>query len=807
MTHRGSRGVFGRGRRGPLAVAVLAMASAGIALPAPSSAASSTWTSSATSGPPADQFGAMAYDQATGTDVLFTSSGQTWTWNGSAWTQQNPAASPSARMDPGMAYDPVHQRVVLFGGQSGTSFDADTWTWDGTTWTQQQPTLSPTARLAPAMAWDAGQSRVVLFGGYEAIGIFYADTWAWDGTGWTELTANFVTAGAGPSPRAGAMMADDPANDTVVMFGGTSATGVLGDTWVWYDGSGVGQWTQASPAVSPAARGSGRMAYSPTAKAPVLFGGADAGGTQLADTWAWDGGGWQQATPSGQPSARVDFAMATAPGGGAVLAEGRSGATLLDDTWTWSGSVDVETLPAPTVVSCPAVGPSPSTYALPPTATGTGTLRGAVAATHPGLYIGAALPGWETMDASVDEQDIAATQENLIVSSNQMWWAADEPEEGIYNYCDGDQFVGMAEAYHQTLRLHNLVAGLATGQLPNWLTSPSHPWTAATLEAAMQQYITTTVTHYKGKVKVYDVVNEAIDDNGNPVQNVFATTIGFPRYIELAFQWAHAADPSATLIYDDYNDWYGAKETGVYNLVKDLVANSHIDGMGFELFATGGWMLPGTGNAQSAPLDAAMSRMASLGVQTSITQMTVPFFTDLPSAPNYASQAAVYSYALDACLQPASHCFMLNTWGLDDGGGPVMGAVIQAASYPGQATTATSAPWGGALFDETYQPYPAFYSVLAELQMTAPALSATAGAGQVALSWTAATSSAGPITGYEVYRGTSTEQETPYQSLGASATSFTDTAVSAGTTYCYRVSAVNATGDGPQSSELSETPS
>src|SRR5579884_1264095 len=249
MTHRGSRGVFGRGRRGPLAVAVLAMASAGIALPAPSSAASSTWTSSATSGPPADQFGAMAYDQATGTDVLFTSSGQTWTWNGSAWTQQNPAASPSARMDPGMAYDPVHQRVVLFGGQSGTSFDAD--------------------------------------------------TWAWDGTGWTELTANFVTAGAGPSPRAGAMMADDPANDTVVMFGGTSATGVLGDTWVWYDGSGVGQWTQASPAVSPAARGSGRMAYSPTAKAPVLFGGADAGGTQLADTWAWDGGGWQQATPSG----------------------------------------------------------------------------------------------------------------------------------------------------------------------------------------------------------------------------------------------------------------------------------------------------------------------------------------------------------------------------------------------------------------------------------------------------------------------------------------------------------------------------
>src|SRR5581483_9482505 len=131
---------------------------------------------------------AMAWDQATGTDVLFTTTGQTWTWNGSAWSQQSPASSPSARSFAAMAYDVKHGVVVLFGGLEGTStYDGDTWTWDGTSWTQQHPTLSPPGRGGSSMAWDGQQQRMMLFGGFSGPATFYGDTWMWAGSSWNEF--------------------------------------------------------------------------------------------------------------------------------------------------------------------------------------------------------------------------------------------------------------------------------------------------------------------------------------------------------------------------------------------------------------------------------------------------------------------------------------------------------------------------------------------------------------------------------------------------------------------------------------------
>jgi hypothetical protein len=97
----------------------------------------------------------MAYDATTQTVVLFGGNnsagvlGDTWTWNGltKTWTQQNPAASPSAR-SAGMAYDAATQTVVLFGGTgSGGVVLTDTWNWNGTTWTRRPP--RPHERVKP----------------------------------------------------------------------------------------------------------------------------------------------------------------------------------------------------------------------------------------------------------------------------------------------------------------------------------------------------------------------------------------------------------------------------------------------------------------------------------------------------------------------------------------------------------------------------------------------------------------------------------------------------------------------------------
>jgi GH35 family endo-1,4-beta-xylanase len=702
------------------ASAALAAASVGVSSPQPVSAATSTWTNSSNSGPAAQANPAMAWDQATGTDVLFTTSGETWTWNGSAWTKQTPATAPSPRLGAAMAYDAAHGVVVLFGGKSGSTFLNDTWTWNGSTWTPHPTTIAPLPRSGAAMGWDTAKARMILFGGYQDVGIFYGDTWMWDGTSWNEFEVNFVVEGAGPAPRTTAQIADDPANKTVVLFGGATASGALSDTWVWNEAAfGGAQWVKASPFLVPAARSQGTLAYasSGNAQAPILFGGVNAGGALLQDTWSFDGAGWATAAPAGQPPARHGAAMAAGPNGTVVMFGGFGGSGVLGDTWTWSGAADPAPLAAPIVNSCPAV-----TVALP-TSSGTGTLRGAAAVSHPGFYIGASLTADALYDADVEQQITAGSQFNLIASSNQTIWSGMEKQPGIFDYCDADQFVGYAQAYHQALQLNNLItAGALQDHTPNWVRNPSIPWTAASLSAVMKQYITTTIDHFRGKVSIVDVVNEAIWIDGVPQDNVFKQVIGYPRYIEQAFQYAHDANPQATLLYDDFLDYYGPKKTTVMNLVNDLKASSYIDAVGFEMFSSSSAVLPNSGSPQSADLGTGMGDIAALGVKTGITQMTAPIYSltgaVAPSAGSLTGQAAIYNYIMSACLNPVSNCFMYMVWGVSDTYALPTTAFADALSgaLNNDPTRVTTSGYGGSLFDPAYQPRPAFNAVLSLLQ-------------------------------------------------------------------------------------------
>jgi GH35 family endo-1,4-beta-xylanase len=695
----------------------LAVAAAGVAVgvtPAKPAAASSAWTNSATSGPPAESGAAMAWDAASGTDVLFTTGGQTLTWNGSAWVQLAPVHSPGARRGAAMAYDAVHSQVVLFGGVSGTTTLQDTWTWNGTDWAQRTPSNSPPWRGGASMAWDGKGGYVLMFGGFETPGVFYGDTWQWDGSNWNEQVANFNGAAAvAPSPRTLAQMSDNGANGSVVLFGGTSPQGTLNDTWVWYDTdvdfgkthvTREGQWIPVTPTLTPPARSGGVLAYAALDGkfgGPVLFGGSGTSGL-LQDTWTFDGSGWSQSAPSSSPPARRAAAAAAAPNGNMMLFGGTGGSGDLADTWSWSGTIDAAPLPAPTIASCPGV------ITPLPTTSGTGTLRGAAAQSHPGLYIGASEPSDGNYSTNPEEQITSGSQFNMIASSNQMWWSAVENEPFVFDFCDGDQFVAYAQAYHQSLRYHNLINGngLNTGQTPNWVLSPVLPWTATSLSAVMKQWITTVIDHYRGKVSVFDVVNESIDPGGNPDTSVFEKVIGYPKFVEQAFGYARAANPQATLLYDDYGNWFGNKLTSEQTLINDLKsAGDAPDAVGLEMFGTGGWILPGAPPPQSADLATAMSSFAALGVKTAITQMTVPWFGTTPDSGFLNTvQPNVYSYVLKACLATASNCFMFMTWGVSD-----------TYSAPTAAFAGTKGT-GGALFDEKYQPRPAFGTVLALLQ-------------------------------------------------------------------------------------------
>jgi hypothetical protein len=172
----------------------------------------STWTQlSPVTSPAVREFAMMAYDAGTGLVVLFGGQNMsgvdlndTWTWNGTTWTQSTPASSPSARDGAMMAYDASTNHVVLFGGANSNSGNSlgETWTWNGTTWTQLTPAANPSPRTTATMAYDTSTSQVVLFGGLENDpGPFLNDTWTLQQGAVNLGSANVCTPGAiTPSP-------------------------------------------------------------------------------------------------------------------------------------------------------------------------------------------------------------------------------------------------------------------------------------------------------------------------------------------------------------------------------------------------------------------------------------------------------------------------------------------------------------------------------------------------------------------------------------------------------------------------------
>jgi hypothetical protein len=168
----------------------------------------------------------MAYDDARREVVLFggfffngsvVEFGDTWLWDGATWRAASSPLSPRARSHHAMAYDPLRNRVVLFGG-IGPVPRSDTWEWDGTTWTPLAPATSPPERYNHAMTFDEERARIVLSGGRNFASVL-ADTWEWDGAAW-QRTADGLA-------RAGHAAAWDPVRREVRVFGGRPSGGGL----------------------------------------------------------------------------------------------------------------------------------------------------------------------------------------------------------------------------------------------------------------------------------------------------------------------------------------------------------------------------------------------------------------------------------------------------------------------------------------------------------------------------------------------------------------------------------------------------
>jgi hypothetical protein len=289
------------------------------------------WTQKQDIGPGARNSLDLVFDAARLRAVAFggqagqTLAGDTWEWDAEYWTQVSDIGPPP-RQGHMLAYDAKRQRTVLFGGTSkiglieGQFVFGDTWEWDGEAWTQVADS-GPLPRAFHGMTYDSKRERTVLFGGVtESQGQFvtFADTWSWDGKEWTEQEDS------GPPGRNGHRLVYDTIRDRVVLFGGVTNTNVVNDTWE-FDGF---LWTQMAD-IGPAPRAAFGAVYN--GANILLFGGTNFM-ERFGDSWTWDGKHWTQRQDIG-PSKRASHAMAYDPSRKRTVLFGGNSDQNLGDTW------------------------------------------------------------------------------------------------------------------------------------------------------------------------------------------------------------------------------------------------------------------------------------------------------------------------------------------------------------------------------------------------------------------------------------------------------------------------------------------
>src|SRR5690242_20343011 len=233
----------------------------------------------------------------------------------------------------------------------------------------------------------------------------------------------------------------------------------------------------------------------------------------------------------------------------------------------------------------------------------------------PSFLVGAAINVRQIDGLDSIGDALIARHFNSISPENVLKWAWVEPRPGQFNFGPADRYVAFGERHNAVIIGHTLVWH---NQTPAWVfeNGTGGPVSRDSLIARMHAHIAGVVGRYKGRIHGWDVVNEAVNENGSLRESPWLRIIG-REYIALAFRFAHDADPSAELYYNDFGVEGAAKRAGIVRLVRSLREQDvPIAAIGMQEHQKLDW-------PAVAAIDSAIVDLAATGVKVMVTELDV----------------------------------------------------------------------------------------------------------------------------------------------------------------------------------------
>ncbi len=297
-----------------------------------------------------------------------------------------------------------------------------------------------------------------------------------------------------------------------------------------------------------------------------------------------------------------------------------------------------------------------------------------LAASHDILFGYAALQGFYEQPDGAVYADIAGEEFNFVTTENSLKWDLVNPLPGKYRWAQSENLVQHAKARRQAIHGHTLVWYT---QLPGWIKRSA----LADREVHMREYIDRVLTRYRDDIPIWDVVNEALEEDGTLRNSVWYQAMG-GDFIDIAFRQARLSAPDATLLYNDYDvSFAGPKSDGLVSLMTALKdAGTPVDGVGFQMHLDADF-------DRYDEVAATFQKIANLDLDIYITELDV----SIRSGMTEEQQADVYEEVLSLCLAQ-TRCKAFQAWGFTD-------------MYSWRRE------YNPLLLDRRYQPKPAYFAL------------------------------------------------------------------------------------------------